>query len=283
MTTNPDPPHDRIPDGLSRRRFLKIVSVAGATTTLAAASGVPRPSRPAARPVASTTGAERRPSQWTMVIDLATCDGCGLCTEACRDTHDTGDQTWLPVYEIELPDKSIRNLPRPCMHCENAPCVAVCPVKATFHDPHGNVLIDNERCIGCRMCMAACPYGARSFNWRPEPGEEAPAHDGGDHADGVPRPEFPTDRVLGTVDKCMLCAHRSEDGSLPVCVTSCPMNAIWFGDLERDLVTNGMETRSFKLLISERNGFRLKEELGTEPRVWYLPGHGEHFSKVPRL
>lgn len=261
------------PSCVTRRRFIRTLGVA-------ATASVVLPALRGGAELASSSSAaaaeEEGPvPQWAMVIDLAACDGCGLCTDACRETHATGDQEWLPVFETELEDGTIRHLPRPCMHCENAPCVSVCPVKATFHDRHGNVLVDQERCIGCRMCMAACPYGARTFGWR----DADPAAKGDEPA----RPEYPIPRVTGTVDKCMLCAHQTEKGRLPVCATACPMNAIWFGDLARDLVTNGMETKSLFLLLSSRNGFRLKEELGTRPRVWYLPGHGESFSKVPAL
>lgn len=211
-----------------------------------------------------------------MVIDLARCDGCSLCTKACQQTHFTGDQEWIKVFRIVDESGRITHLPRPCMQCENAPCLNVCPVGATYRDQHGTMLIDHGRCIGCRLCMAACPYDARSFNW------DEPVNPPGSTFARY-SPEYPVPHRRGTVEKCMFCAHGTRDGKLPACVTGCPMNAIWFGDLEADLVTNGIETMSLKLLVAERNGFRLKEELGTRPRVWYLPGHGEDFSKVPNL
>src|SRR5438132_9734232 len=103
--------------------------------------------------------------QWAMVIDLARCDGCKECTTACQKTHFTGTQEWITVLDFTDEAGGHYFLPRPCMQCENAPCLNVCPVGATFRDENGNVLINHDICIGCRFCMAACPYGARSFNW----------------------------------------------------------------------------------------------------------------------
>lgn len=210
--------------------------------------------------------------QWAMVIDLARCDGCKECTKACQETHFTGDQEWIKVFEVTDEGGNIVFLPRPCMQCENAPCLNVCPVGATFRNDNGTILVDHDLCIGCRFCMAACPYGARYFNWgEPEnpPGAALARYS----------PEFPVPHRKGTVDKCMFCAHNAMNGKLPECASSCPSSAIWFGDLKADIATNGLETVQLSWLLGNRNAFRLKEELGTRPRVWYLPGHGEH-SKV---
>lgn len=163
-------------------------------------------------------------------------------------------------------------MPRPCMQCENAPCVNVCPVGASYHSPEGIVLVDHDRCIGCRLCMAACPYGARSFNWeQPEnpPGATFATY----------RPEYPVPHRVGTVEKCMLCAHEVGAGKLPACVSGCPMSAIYLGDLVTDVATNGKEVVTLSRFLAENGGFRLKEELGTRPRVWYLPGHGQEFGR----
>jgi molybdopterin-containing oxidoreductase family iron-sulfur binding subunit len=250
--------------GVSRRSFIgKVFIAAGAVTlgskTVAFADDV------------MATDNEDAP-QWAMVIDLERCDGCKECTTACQDTHFTGDQEWIKVFEVKDEAGNTVFLPRPCMQCENAPCLNVCPVGATFRNENGTVLIDHELCIGCRFCMAACPYDARSFNWG-EP-ENPPGATFARYS-----PEFPVPHRRGTADKCMFCAHNAMNGQLPACASACSMSAIWFGDLKADIATNGLETVQLSWLLSERNAYRLKEELGTRPRVWYLPGHGEH-SKV---
>jgi len=119
--------------------------------------------------------------QWAMVIDLRRCDGCQSvgkppqCTEACIEGHLVPEpMEWIQVYEEELPGGGTRFVPAPCMHCQNAPCVNVCPVAATFATPEGVVLIDQNRCIGCRICMAACPYDRRFFNWGSRPSRRRP-------------------------------------------------------------------------------------------------------------
>ncbi len=247
--------------GVSRRSFIgKVFIAAGAVTlgrnTVAFADDVTAPSTAADAP------------QWAMAIDLARCDGCKECTKACQATHFTGDQEWMKVFEVKDEAGNTVFLPRPCMQCENAPCLNVCPVGATFRNENGTVLVDHERCIGCRFCMAACPYDARSFNWG-EP-ENPPGATFAQYS-----PEFPVPHRKGTVDKCMFCAHNAMNGQLPECAQACSMSAIWFGDLRADIATNGLETVQLSWLLSTRNAYRLKEELGTRPRVWYLPGHGE--------
>ena len=105
--------------------------------------------------------------KWVMVIDLAKCDGCGHCTQACSKMHFVPpDRQWIKVLKMQEAEATAPYFfPQPCYHCDNPPCTKVCPVDATFKRQDGVVLIDNDRCIGCRFCMAACPYGARSFNW----------------------------------------------------------------------------------------------------------------------
>lgn len=249
-------------NGVSRRSFIGKVFIAASAVTLG-------PKTVAfADDVMNPTDLDEDVPQWAMVIDLARCDGCKECTKACQEAHSTGDQEWIKVFEVEDEAGNTVFLPRPCMSCENAPCLNVCPVGATFRNENGTVLVDHERCIGCRFCMAACPYDARSFNWG-----EPVNPPGVTFADYTP--ELPVPHRKGTVDKCMFCAHNSAEGELPECAQACPMSAIWFGDLKADVVTNGLETVQLSWLLTTRNAYRLKEELGTRPRVWYLPGHGE--------
>ena len=251
--------------GMDRRRFLKMAGIgAGAIAVFALGSKflvdkiVPANADPRLRGSAADS--------WVMLIDLAKCDGCGACTQACDKAHYVpSGQTWIQVYTVQDDTGGTYHLPRPCFNCRNAPCVKVCPVGATYTDPDGTVLVDQTRCIGCRYCMAACPYNARYFNWTtPSYPPEALSH--------TYSPEEPWPTTKGVVMKCMFCAHNAREGKLPECATGCPMGAIYFGNENEDAVTNGMgQTLPFRKTLQEQAGFRWKEELGTDPRVYYLP------------
>lgn len=231
------------------------------------------------QPAPSLAGRWRR--KWVMFIDLERCDGCGLCTDACNMEHEVpAGQTWIKVLRVQdNPLSKPYPLPRPCMQCENAPCVKVCPVGATYYNEDGVVLINEDRCIGCRMCMAACPYGARYFNW------EQPVHSTREHEAETYSPEtYPHKHRVGVVEKCMFCSHRYKEGILPACVLGCPMRALFFGDLDEDVVLNGSETWKILETLEKRHAFRLLEELGTEPRVYYLaPSKGHPKVTAPLL
>lgn len=234
-------------------------------------------------PIAGRVRAEDQPQplrlrRWVMVFDLQRCDGCvglGLppqCTQSCNWSRFVPEgQQWLEVYETdvtELPDASTQFLPALCMQCQNAPCTNVCPVGATFHTPEGVVLIDQERCIGCRLCMAACPYDRRFFNWD-EP-QQLP------QVKSTPyNVQTQTPAIKGTVMKCDFCTDRAEAGGLPYCVEGCPREAIYYGDIEEDIASNGHEVVQLSRLLNQNEAFRYKEELGTKPRVYYIQGHGE--------
>ena len=158
-----------------------------------------------------------------------------------------------------------------CNHCDSPPCVRACPTKATFKRKDGIVAMDYHRCIGCRFCMAACPYSIRVFNWEePKQGEtsEITMHTGHDG----PHPEFAgMPSLKGTPDKCDFCPHTIKKGELPHCVTACPNGVFYFGDKYEDTVTNGEETLRLSKLLEDKAGYRILEELGTEPSVYYLP------------
>jgi Fe-S-cluster-containing dehydrogenase component len=211
--------------------------------------------------------------KWVMVIDLAKCSGCATCTTACAEAHDCPpDRQWIKVFKMQdSPNTAPYWFPKPCFHCDNPPCTKVCPVGATYKREDGIVLIDNERCIGCRFCMAACPYSTRYFNW----GRSAkPSHA---HEPYSPEKGYP--RRVGTAEKCDFCPEMAKHGQLPHCITACDMGALYFGDQNEDAVTNAHgETLRFSQLMEERAGYRYLEDLGTEPRVFYLPPKGREFA-----
>ncbi|MDO8543990.1 MAG: 4Fe-4S dicluster domain-containing protein [Opitutaceae bacterium] len=209
--------------------------------------------------------------KWVMVIDLAKCSGCANCTIACNKMHATSpDRHWIRVFRMQDSAHTAPYwFPKPCFHCDNPPCTKVCPVGATFKRQDGIVLIDNERCIGCRFCMAACPYSTRYFNWaRP---------DNTVHAGKTYSPETGVPRRIGTVEKCDFCPEMASQGILPACVTSCDMAAIYFGDENEDAVSNSEETVRLSRLLEQRAAYRYLAELGTEPRVYYLPPKNREF------
>ena len=206
--------------------------------------------------------------RWIMVIDLAKCDGCGACMTACSKMHYIPPtRQWIKVLMMapEEDGGAPTYFPQPCYHCDNPPCTKVCPVDATFKRDDGAVLIDNDRCIGCRFCMAACPYSARSFNWG-APSDPPEAKERGYS------PEWGYPRKRGTVEKCDFCTDMAAKGMLPACTSGCPMGAIYYGDENEDAVTNGNgETVQLSKLLEDGAAYRQMEELGTRPRVWYLP------------
>jgi Fe-S-cluster-containing dehydrogenase component len=203
--------------------------------------------------------------KFVMVVDLAKCKNARKCVEACQEGHLLPkDHEWIKLYLLQDDIHTAKYwLPRPCFHCDKPMCVSVCPVGATYKRSDGIVLVDNQRCIGCKFCMTGCPYSARVFNWK-DPEIDLPP----DHAYD---PELNIPQVEGTVGKCVFCADKLRKNELPRCVSACPMGVLYFGDLLEDTVTNGTETVRFSKLISDRAGYRYREELGTLPSVFYLP------------
>ncbi|MHC4402018.1 MAG: 4Fe-4S dicluster domain-containing protein [Planctomycetota bacterium] len=236
-------------------------------------------------------------TRWAMVIDLDRCTACQACTIACRAENNVpvaGPEGTLKgqailwhdfvVYrEGEYPRVRVRYIPRPCMHCENSPCIKVCPANATYKNEEGIVAVIWNRCIGCRLCLASCPYGARQFNWfHAEWPEQRSWADGGEMhkvMDQHLNPEVSV-RCKGVVEKCTFCHQRlravkeqarrenrplrdEELVQLPACCQTCPSEARYFGDLDDP------ESTVSKLAKSSR-AFHLLEELGTRPKVFYL-------------
>ena len=209
---------------------------------------------------------------WVMVIDLRKCTGCNACTVSCiAENHLPPGVVYRPVIQEEVgsyPNVSMRNIPRPCMQCEEAPCVPVCPVKATWIREDGIVDMDYDQCIGCKYCITACPYHARTFDFGYNytdgtPGAPQPYETIGNYEYGKRWDREDKSSPVGNVRKCHFCSHKLEEGMLPSCVTTCIGYATYFGDANNSgsLVSE---------LIGQANTMRLKEESGTKPRVWYL-------------
>ena len=273
----------------SRRKFLRLGVLAGAGTLAAGAIIATTKSRANASgekiKVLTTTGEVMEVDKnhlnlapvgikeshqgipgrkFVMVIDLGKCKNARKCVEGCQKGHNLPkSQEFMKVYLLQDSDKTAPYwFPKPCFHCDNPLCVSVCPVGATYKRSDGIVLIDNERCIGCKFCMTACPYSTRVFAWK---------HDKSYDLDIPHSPEKSTPGVEGTVSKCDFCPDMVKEGKLPYCASSCPMGTIYFGDMDEDVVTNGVETFKFSELIRDRAGYRYLENLGTRPNVYYLP------------
>jgi Fe-S-cluster-containing dehydrogenase component len=204
--------------------------------------------------------------QFVMVIDLARCKNARKCVTKCQKMHGLPpEDEWIKVFLMQdSVDTAPYWFPKPCFHCNQPPCVKVCPVGATYKRTDGIVLIDNERCIGCKFCMTACPYSSRVFQWK-DPIENPEIS----QADYSPETSFPN--KVGTVGKCDFCPDMARMGKLPDCVTGCPNGVIFFGDKNEDIVSNGEESFRFSKLVHDRAAYHFMAELGTEPNVYYLP------------
>ncbi len=200
--------------------------------------------------------------RYGMLIEVDRCVACAGCVMACKMHNATGRGVyWCNVISKEVgtyPNAKIHVLPTGCMHCENAPCVRACPTGASHYDENGSVQVDFDKCIGCRMCMAACPYNARFFNWgklTDNPyfeGEEPTLYE------QLRESEHP----VGVVEKCTRCTDLTSQGMLPACVQTCPTNARVFGDLDDP------ESEVSKRIVAT-NARPLLEEYGTRPSVYY--------------
>lgn len=200
--------------------------------------------------------------RWGMVIDLRKCPAdCTACLDACRRENNValhGDTRWdvhwirkVTIARKHQADASTRAVPLLCNHCDHPPCAQVCPVQATYKRADGIVIVDQHRCIGCRYCLIACPYNARFFNYK---GNEAWSNTG-----------YPK-RSHGVAESCHLCAHRLDEGRPPACVEACRARgpgALSVGDLDDP-------DSEVARLIADHSVKRLRDDLGTEPKVYYI-------------
>ncbi|GHT77844.1 4Fe-4S ferredoxin [Actinomycetota bacterium] len=204
--------------------------------------------------------------QYGIVIDLQRCIGCQTCATSCKLSNNLPVGNWwnriltiggevIDTAEGTYPNNSMQHLPLACQHCDNPACTRVCPVGATYKDHEtGIVSQDYGKCIGCRMCVAACPYtGVRSFNWQ-EP-QYAVGFAVGD-SDVTPHQKH-------VVEKCTLCSNLINKNELPKCVEACPGLARWFGDFDDP-------NSEVTMLIHQRKYMQLLPEQGTNPSVYYL-------------
>jgi Fe-S-cluster-containing dehydrogenase component len=210
--------------------------------------------------------------KFVMVIDLSRCKNVRACQTACNHMHSVHPgQNWIKVLGMEEGEHTAPYWqPTTCMHCDEPPCVKVCPVDATFKRQDGIVLIDSDRCIGCRFCMAACPYSTRVFNWEEPVLNEQVTSQNYSCESSMPQKK-------GTVGKCDFCPDMSRKGELPHCVSACPNGVFMFGNMNEDTISNGAETFRFSELIKDKSGYRLMEDLGTKPSVYYLPPVNRNF------
>jgi len=274
----------------SRREFFKKVSAAGIFLALSnLATKMRNVGTPIIRKMVGTVYPQPvKGASFGMMIDVGACIGCRRCLHACKLENNVpdapGNMHWIDLFEMDnqRPVTEVENIPpvgavidytdspKPdhwylsfnCFHCDNPPCTKVCPTGATYKDEDGLVLINYDICIGCRYCMAACPYNARRFNWwNPElpPSRVNPI-------DGLVEPlnEAVPIRVRGVNEKCTFCVHRIRNGNpVPRCVEVCPTRARHFGDF------NDPDSEVSRLLKTERT-LRIRENLGTFPKLYYF-------------
>jgi molybdopterin-containing oxidoreductase family iron-sulfur binding subunit len=256
-------------DKIDRRLFLKIASLSILGVTAGSLLEVVNPKDFKDNSIEPLT--KLKAKRWAMAIDLTAINEAIInnCINKCHVTHNVPNlrdkqhevkwiwqEKYSAVFNEGDNDFNLttlyknKNIPVLCNQCDNPPCVRVCPTKATFSRDDGIVVMDMHRCIGCRFCMAACPYGSRSFNWTdPRP-----------YIDKI-NEEYPT-REKGVVEKCDFCMERLDRGELPICVEE-SKNTIIFGDI-------GNKNSEIYNILSRRTFLRRKEHLGTRPQIFYL-------------
>jgi len=270
-------------ESIKRRDFLKIIGVG--SVYLIARNILPGGAVDTLLKITQISQTQDSGKRWGMVIDVGACIGCRQCIYGCKEENNIPNipapMQWIETFEMEqnepitrlnsVPSSQSKTsyidspvpgkwyLPTQCLHCEDPPCVKLCPTGATFKSEDGIVEMNYDKCIGCRQCMAGCPYNARSFNWN--------------------KPQIPQEdinslvpvRPIGVVEKCTFCQHRVREGLLPKCVEVCPVGARHFGDL------NDPRSSPSKLIETYISSILL-EEMNTNPKLLYITS-GKKFFK----
>jgi len=266
---------------ISRRKLLEQLGIVGASglATFLGSTLIPDTVFASSKPADKKNISGNNSFHYGMVIDTKRCVGCRSCVLACKAENKTPPSVYYTVVVDQVlenrPDDKPTYMTKPCFQCEHPSCVEACPVSATFkRKQDGIVVVDYDRCIGCRYCITACPYGARWFDF----GENYPAIAEKTRYAEVPSPEYgkyikrePEKSPIGNVRKCTFCLHLQDEsgkynkntGHWPACAKTCTGHAIYFGDF------NDEDSDVYRL-IRERQYIRLKEELGTAPNVYYL-------------
>ncbi|ADU66894.1 4Fe-4S dicluster domain-containing protein [Desulfurispirillum indicum] len=235
---------------MKRRTFLRATAAAGILAGMGAGSHVT--TKLLVSTAEASSSGQSGKKRLGMFIDVNGCVGCNMCTVACNKENNVGPKvSRTKILPIE-PEGTYLSMA--CQHCDRPPCVLVCPITATYRrDKDGIVMQDDSKCMGCKYCMTACPYGVRTFNkYRPFPGDQAQYNL---NPEVKPRPRH-------VVEKCSFCDHRSDRDQKPACIEACPVGIRYFGNLDDP-------DSEISQMIRKRNAITLLPDQKTKPKVYF--------------